>query len=73
MFRCSDPPEIELETNRVHSGINKEAHLTCRVQGNPEPIVSIINNNIYYLHSNLQCDFGHFCHFQNCCMVYVSL
>ena len=35
----SDPPEIELETNRVHSGINKEAHLTCRVQGNPEPIV----------------------------------
>ena len=36
----SDPPEIELETNRVHSGINKEAHLTCRVQGNPKPTVS---------------------------------
>ena len=35
----SDPPEIELETNKVHSGINKEAHLTCRVQGNPEPMV----------------------------------
>ena len=44
---CSDPPEIELETNRVHSGINKEAHLTCRVQGNPEPIVS------WYKDSNL--------------------
>ena len=51
MFRCSDPPEIELETNRVHSGINKEAHLTCRVQGNPEPIVSVINI-IYYLQRN---------------------
>ena len=25
----SDPPEIELETDWVHSGINKEAHLTC--------------------------------------------
>ena len=37
---CLDPPEIELETNRVHSGIDKEAHLTCRVQGNPEPTVS---------------------------------
>ena len=64
MFPCLDPPEIELETNRVHSGINKEAHLTCRVQGNPEPIVSVINN-IYYLQRNLQCDFEHFCHFQN--------
>ena len=46
-FVCSDPPEIELETNRVHSGINKEAHLTCRVQGNPEPVVS------WYKDSNL--------------------
>ena len=42
-----DPPEIELETNRVHSGIDKEAHLTCRVQGNPEPEVS------WYKDSNL--------------------
>ena len=25
----SEPPEIELETDWVHSGINKEAHLTC--------------------------------------------
>merc|ERR1719225_1975728 len=41
------PPEIELETNRVHSGIDKEAHLTCRVQGNPEPTVS------WYKDSNL--------------------
>ena len=46
-FLSSDPPEIELETNRVHSGINKEAHLTCRVQGNPQPIVS------WYKDSNL--------------------
>ena len=38
----SDPPEIELETDRVHSGRNKEAHLTCNVQGNPVPLVSFI-------------------------------
>ena len=35
-----DPPEIELETDRVHSGENKEAHLTCLIQGNPMPTVS---------------------------------
>ena len=35
-----DPPEIELETDRVHSGENKEAHLTCLIQGNPRPTVS---------------------------------
>jgi len=33
------PPEIELETNKVHSGENKEAHLTCIVKGNPTPLV----------------------------------
>ena len=36
-----DPPEIELETDRVHSGENKEAHLTCIIHGNPTPTVSI--------------------------------
>lgn len=35
----ADPPEIELETDRVHSGENKEAHLTCIIHGNPEPTV----------------------------------
>ena len=35
----SDPPEIELETDRVHSGENKEAHLTCIIHGNPQPTV----------------------------------
>ena len=34
-----DPPEIELETDRVHSGDNKEAHLTCLIHGNPTPKV----------------------------------
>ena len=34
-----DPPEIELETDRVHSGDNKEAHLTCLIHGNPAPTV----------------------------------
>ena len=37
-----DPPEIELETDRVHSGENKEAHLTCLIQGNPRPTVSFV-------------------------------
>ena len=42
ILRCeyfADPPEIELETDRVHSGENKEAHLTCIIHGNPEPTV----------------------------------
>ena len=38
-----DPPEIELETDRVHSGENKEAHLTCLIHGNPTPTVSNFN------------------------------
>ncbi|XP_023341591.1 lachesin isoform X2 [Eurytemora carolleeae] len=33
------PPEIELSTNKVHSGESKEAHLTCIVKGNPNPTV----------------------------------
>jgi len=41
------PPEIELETDRVHSGVNKEAHLTCKVQGNPAPRIT------WYRDSNL--------------------
>ena len=48
-----DPPEIELSTNKVHSGESKEAHLTCIVKGNPNPTVSIsffLNNfsEFYY-------------------------
>ena len=39
-FIYPDPPEIELETDRVHSGENKEAHLTCLIHGNPTPTVS---------------------------------
>ena len=54
-FVCSDPPEIELETNRVHSGINKEAHLTCRVQGNPEPEVGVtVSLTIMYVNNSPQ-------------------
>ena len=44
----SDPPEIELETDRVHSGENKEAHLTCLIHGNPTPTVSKIIMNQHY-------------------------
>jgi hypothetical protein len=43
----SDPPEIELETDRVHSGDNKEAHLTCIIHGNPSPTVPIPSYRIY--------------------------
>jgi hypothetical protein len=49
-----DPPEIELETDRVHSGENKEAHLTCLIHGNPTPTVSnqcnLIKCRFYFLH-----------------------
>ncbi len=40
LLSLADPPEIELETDRVHSGENKEAHLTCLIHGNPTPTVS---------------------------------
>ena len=43
----SDPPEIDVETERVHSGINKEAHLTCKVQGNPVPLVRFIEELLF--------------------------
>jgi len=40
------PPEIELETDRVHSGENKEAHLTCLIHGNPTPTVRWYKNSM---------------------------
>ncbi|XP_059095513.1 protein amalgam-like [Tigriopus californicus] len=40
------PPEIELETDRVHSGDNKEAHLTCLIHGNPTPKVRWYKNSM---------------------------
>ena len=36
----SDEPEIEVEAEKVHSGLGKEAHLTCIVHGEPRPLVS---------------------------------
>ena len=36
----SDEPEIEVEAEKVHSGLGKEAHLTCIVHGEPRPTVS---------------------------------
>ena len=44
-----DPPEIELETDRVHSGDNKEAHLTCLIHGNPAPTVRKLIITIHFL------------------------
>ena len=36
----SDEPEIDVEAEKVHSGVGKEAHLTCIVHGEPRPNVS---------------------------------
>ena len=37
----SDEPEIEVEAEKVHSGVGKEAHLSCIVHGEPKPSVSL--------------------------------
>ena len=37
-----DEPEIEVEAEKVHSGVGKEAHLTCIVHGEPRPSVSFV-------------------------------
>ena len=36
----TDEPEIDVEAEKVHSGVGKEAHLTCIVHGEPRPSVS---------------------------------
>ena len=36
----ADEPEIDVEAEKVHSGVGKEAHLTCIVHGEPRPSVS---------------------------------
>lgn len=46
------PPEIELETDRVHSGENKEAHLTCIIHGNPNPTVRWYKNSMLLEETN---------------------
>ncbi len=40
-FCILDEPEIDVEAEKVHSGLGKEAHLTCIVHGEPRPMVSI--------------------------------
>ena len=41
IFRfITDEPEIDVEAEKVHSGVGKEAHLTCIVHGEPRPSVS---------------------------------
>ena len=40
IFFFSDEPEIEVEAEKVHSGVGKEAHLSCIVHGEPKPSVS---------------------------------
>ena len=37
----ADEPEIEVEAEKVHSGVGKEAHLSCIVHGDPKPSVSL--------------------------------
>lgn len=38
-------PEIEVESEKVHSGVGKEAHLTCIVHGEPRPTVRWFKEN----------------------------
>jgi hypothetical protein len=56
-FLFSDPPEIDLETDRVHSGDNKEAHLTCLIHGNPTPKVKETLSAFYVLNYRRKVDF----------------
>lgn len=39
-------PEIEVEAEKVHSGLGKEAHLTCIVHGEPRPLVRWYKENL---------------------------
>ena len=45
-FLISDEPEIDVEAEKVHSGLGKEAHLTCIVHGEPRPTVRYILNTL---------------------------
>ena len=45
-FHISDEPEIDVEAEKVHSGLGKEAHLTCIVHGEPRPTVRYILNTL---------------------------
>lgn len=38
-------PEIDVEAEKVHSGVGKEAHLTCIVHGEPRPNVRWFKEN----------------------------
>jgi len=38
-------PEIDVEAEKVHSGVGKEAHLTCIVHGEPRPSVRWFKEN----------------------------
>ena len=46
LFYISDEPEIDVEAEKVHSGLGKEAHLTCIVHGEPRPSVRYILNTL---------------------------
>ncbi len=43
----SDEPEIEIENEKVHSGIGKEAKISCIVHGEPKPTVSCLIRIFY--------------------------
>lgn len=45
MVFVPDEPEIEVEAEKVHSGVGKEAHLTCIVHGEPRPSIRWYKEN----------------------------
>ena len=47
----TDEPEIDVEAEKVHSGVGKEAHLTCIVHGEPRPTVLCLLFERYVKHT----------------------
>ena len=49
----ADEPEIDVEAEKVHSGLGKEAHLTCIVHGEPRPSVRTLPSKSLQLTSSV--------------------
>lgn len=47
-FTYSDPPEIEIERNWIHTGVHQEAYLTCIVHAEPQANVRRATRSAIY-------------------------